>query len=144
MWRGEYGNRIKVILLRISQFPTSLNVMSLLLLRVISCQRSQVSNLSFSRFAKMFYKGVSFTSDSSALTYLVDQAGTRTTSDNFSDLNGDFSVPVFLSDAAYGQTYIRECGKLLKQAQFWYSEEGIENWVINGIRISQTADGLVR
>jgi hypothetical protein len=92
----------------------------------------------------MFYKGVSFTSDSSALTYLVDQAGTRTTSDNFSDMNGDFTIPVFLSDAAYGPNFVRECAKWLRQAQFWYTEDGIENWVINGIRISQTPDGLVR
>lgn len=43
----------------------------------------------------MWYKGVSFTSDQCALVYLVDSAGTRTTTDTFSDLNGDFSLGVF-------------------------------------------------
>lgn len=47
------------------------------------------------RYAKMWYKGVSFTSDQCALVYLVDSAGTRTTTDTFSDLSGDFSLSVF-------------------------------------------------
>jgi hypothetical protein len=92
----------------------------------------------------MFYKGVSFTSDTSALVYLVDQAGTRTTSDTFSDLSGDFTVPVFLNNAHYGPHMMRECTKILRQAQYWITEDGTENWVVNGIRVSQTADGLVR
>jgi len=96
------------------------------------------------KFAKMFYKGVSFTSDTSALVYLVDQAGTRTTSDTFSDLGGDFSIPVFLYNAHYGPNMIPECTKILRQAQYWITEDGTENWVVNGIRVSQTADGLVR
>lgn len=43
----------------------------------------------------MWYKGVSFTSDQCALVYLVDSAGTRTTTDSFSDLTQDFSMNVF-------------------------------------------------
>jgi len=96
------------------------------------------------KFAKMSYKGVSFTSDSSALVYLVDSAGTRTTTDTFSDLSGDFTVPVFLHNAHYGPHMINECSKILRLAQYWMTEEGIENWVVNGIRVSQTLDGLVR
>lgn len=92
----------------------------------------------------MFYKGVSFTSDTSALVYLVDQAGTRTTSDTFSDLSGDFSIPVFLHNAHYGSHMVRECKKICSQTQYWITEDGTENWVVNGIRVSQTADGLVR
>lgn len=52
-------------------------------------------NVFFCRYAKMWYKGVSFTSDQCALVYLVDSAGTRTTTDTFSDLSHDFSVQVF-------------------------------------------------
>ena len=92
----------------------------------------------------MFYKGVSFTSDTSALVYLVDQAGTRTTSDTFSDLSGDFSIPVFLHDAQFGPQMMRQCTKIIRQAQYWITEDGTENWVVNGIRVSQAADGLVR
>ena len=36
--------------------------------------------------AKMWPKGVSFTSNNSALVYLVDQAGARSTTDTFHDL----------------------------------------------------------
>lgn len=43
----------------------------------------------------MWYKGISFTSDNMALTYLVDSAGTRTTTDSFTDLSSDFSSGVF-------------------------------------------------
>jgi len=35
----------------------------------------------------MWYKGVSFTSEQCALVYLVDTAGTRTTTDSFSDMS---------------------------------------------------------
>ena len=41
----------------------------------------------FPRYAKMWYKGVSFTSEQCTLVYLVDAAGTRSTTDTFSDLN---------------------------------------------------------
>lgn len=49
-----------------------------------------------SRYAKMWYKGVSFTSENCALIYLVDAAGTRTTTDLFTDLSVDYTVHVFL------------------------------------------------
>lgn len=48
-----------------------------------------------SRYAKMWYKGVSFTSESCALIYLVDTAGTRTTTDTFTDLTKDYTLAVF-------------------------------------------------
>lgn len=96
------------------------------------------------KYAKMWYKGVSFTSEKCALVYLVDQAGTRTTTDTFSDMSGDFSMPVFLSDSFFGPNAVEECIQILRGTQYWLTEEGVENWIINGIRISQTADGLVR
>ena len=92
----------------------------------------------------MWHKGVSFSADTCALVYLVDQAGTRTTTDSFSDMNGDFSVPIFLGESRYGPETIQECIGQLQKMNYWVSEDGIENWVINGIRVSQTADGMVR
>lgn len=47
------------------------------------------------RYAKMWYKGVSFTAEQCALVYLVDAAGTRTTTDTFLDMSQDFSLNVF-------------------------------------------------
>lgn len=48
------------------------------------------------RYAKMWYKGVSFTSENCALIYLVDTAGTRTTTDSFTDMTKDYTITVFL------------------------------------------------
>lgn len=50
------------------------------------------------RYAKMYDKGVSLTSEKCALIYLVDDAGTRTTSDAMTmDVTRDYSIPIFLT-----------------------------------------------
>lgn len=54
----------------------------------------------------MWYKGVSFTSEQCALVYLVDSAGTRTTTDTFTDMGQDFSLSVFYAESRYGAQYI--------------------------------------
>ncbi|XP_052119658.1 uncharacterized protein LOC113218383 isoform X2 [Frankliniella occidentalis] len=96
------------------------------------------------KFAKMWYKGVSFTSEQCALVYLVDTAGTRTTTDNFSDMSQDLSLSVFYNDSRHGPACVSEAINLLESGQYWVTDEGVENWLINGVRVSQTADGLVR
>ncbi|KAF5286469.1 hypothetical protein FQR65_LT12552 [Abscondita terminalis] len=103
------------------------------------------------KYAKMWYKGVSFTSDQCALVYLVDSAGTRTTTDSFSDLTQDFSLNVFYSSGNahidsgnYGAQNISDAITALQSSNFWATEDGTENWIINNVRISQTSDGLVR
>ena len=92
----------------------------------------------------MWHKGVSFSSEACALVYLVDTAGTRTTTESFSDMSGGFSVPVFLGESNYGANTLQECMAHLQNLNYWVSEDGIENWIINGVRISQTPDGMVR
>jgi hypothetical protein len=96
------------------------------------------------RYAKMWHKGVSFTSEQCALVYLVDAAGTRTTTDNFSDMSQDFSLSVFYNNSHHGSSHIQEVISILQAAQYWITDEGIENWIVNNVRVSQTADGLVR
>jgi hypothetical protein len=96
------------------------------------------------RYAKMWHKGVSFTSEQSALIYLVDAAGTRTASDCFSDMSQDFSLSVFYNDSHHGSSYIQEANSILQAAEYWITDGGIENWIVNNVRISQTADGFVR
>ncbi|CAG2069438.1 unnamed protein product [Timema podura] len=91
----------------------------------------------------MWYKGVSFTSDQCALVYLVDAAGTRTTTDSFSDLSQDLSLSVYYNESRHGAPYIQEAKTILDESQYWLSDEGIENWIINNVRVSQTPDGLV-
>ncbi|XP_066597460.1 uncharacterized protein fest isoform X2 [Prorops nasuta] len=96
------------------------------------------------KYAKMWYKGVSFTSEQCALVYLVDTAGTRTTTDSFSDMSQDFSLSVFYSGSRHGPACSQEANAALAEAHYWLTDEGVENWIINNVRISQTPDGLVR
>ncbi|PNF32407.1 hypothetical protein B7P43_G10079, partial [Cryptotermes secundus] len=96
------------------------------------------------RCAKMWYKGISFTSEQCALVYLVDAAGTRTTIENFLDMRQDFSLSVFYSDSRQGAYYIHEANSLFKAAQHWITDKGTENWKINNVRVSQTPNGIVR
>lgn len=92
----------------------------------------------------MWYKGVSFTSEKCALVYLVDAAGTRSTADSFFEMTQDFSLPVFYTGSRRGPACLQEVIAILQSGQYWVTDEGIQNWIINGIRISQTEDGLVR
>lgn len=113
-----------------------------------------LDNQGNNKYAKMWYKGVSFTSDQCALVYLVDSAGTRTTTDTFSDLTHDFTLSVFYGDIPYmdmpngvvghGTELVNEAVAILQSATYWMTEDSTDNWIINNIRISQTADGLVR
>ncbi|KAJ8686450.1 hypothetical protein QAD02_022244 [Eretmocerus hayati] len=96
------------------------------------------------KYAKMWYKGVSFTSEQNALVYLVDAAGTRTTTDSFSDMSQDFSLNVFYAESRHGPACVQEAASILSAGQYWLTDEGVENWIINNVRISQTPDGLVR
>lgn len=92
----------------------------------------------------MWYKGVSFTSENCALIYLVDTAGTRTTTDSFSDMSKDYTISVFLNDSRHGSIYAEEALATLQNSSYWCNDDGTEVFDINGFRITQTADGLVK
>ncbi|XP_049948079.1 uncharacterized protein LOC126456368 [Schistocerca serialis cubense] len=96
------------------------------------------------KYAKMWYKGVSFTSEKCALVYLVDSGGTRSTADNFLQMTQDFSVSVFYTGSRHGPNCSQEVISVLQNGQYWMTDDLTQNWIINGIRISQTRDGLVR
>jgi len=95
-------------------------------------------------YAKMWYKGVSFTAEKCALVYLVDSAGTRTTTDYFADLTQDFSVITFFGESQFGVDVIQQAVEIVKLGRYWVTDDGYEHWIINGIRITQTPDGLMR
>lgn len=54
------------------------------------------------------------------------------------------------SDSQYGDpgvngpNMITEGVALLQTSNFWVTDDGTDNWIINNVRISQTSDGLVR
>ncbi|KAH8400843.1 hypothetical protein KR009_001401 [Drosophila setifemur] len=98
----------------------------------------------FVRYAKMWYKGVSFTSESCALIYLVDTAGTRTTTDTFTDLTKDYTLAVFYDDSRHGPSFVPDAHEVIANSTYNCTEDGTEVYEINGFRITQAADGLVK
>ncbi|XP_035720238.1 uncharacterized protein LOC118440793 isoform X3 [Vespa mandarinia] len=56
----------------------------------------------------------------------------------------DISLSVFYSGSRHGSTCLQEATTVLGASQYWITDEGVENWIINNVRISQTPDGLVR
>lgn len=56
----------------------------------------------------------------------------------------DFSLSVFYSESRHGPACLQEAAAALSAAQYWLTDEGVENWIINNVRVSQTPDGLVR
>lgn len=98
----------------------------------------------FVRYAKMWQKGVSFTSQNCALVFLVDSAGTRTTTDSFTDMSQDFTKVLFYRDTRYGEEFVDEVLQVLRAASWWSNEDGSDLFDVNGFRISQTPDGLVK
>ncbi|XP_065094049.1 uncharacterized protein LOC135714593 [Ochlerotatus camptorhynchus] len=100
---------------------------------------------SFVRYAKMWQKGISLTSEGCALIYLVDAAGTRTTSDMINiDLNTDYISPVFHHGTRIGSQFYQEADQIAQSANFWLNDDGTEIFHVNGFRIQQTMDGLVK
>jgi hypothetical protein len=93
----------------------------------------------------MWEKGISLTADGCALIYLVDQAGTRTTSDAVNkDIRGDYSWQVFVHNVRIGAPYFIEADAVSKNYHFFTQEDGTQVFDINGFRVSQTPDGMVR
>jgi len=53
-------------------------------------------------------------------------------------------LSVFYSGSHHGPACLQEAAAHLSTAQYWQTDEGVENWIINNVRVSQTPDGLVR
>jgi hypothetical protein len=97
----------------------------------------------FRRFAKIWKDCISFTSIGCALTYLVDTAGMRTTSDNVNtDWNKDYVRMAFLKDISF----FDENARVDAATNYRYKIEtdGTEIFTICGVQISQAKDGMLR
>lgn len=93
----------------------------------------------------MWHKGVSLTSEGCALIYLVDSAGTRTTSDVVqTDIQIDYCTQVFTNDVRIGSYLYSLASQVVGASNYWLQEDGTENFDINGFRISQTRDGMAK
>lgn len=98
--------------------------------------------------AKIWPRGISFTSNQSALVYLVDQAGVRSTTDTFHNLySDDIAQAVF--DRSYtqypevGEIRVERSIRDLERAVYWQTTSHTNCWIINNVCIKQTNDGLV-
>lgn len=93
----------------------------------------------------MWEKGVSLTADGCALIYLVDLAGTRTTSDSVNkEVRGDYAWQVFASSARLGMQYYNDAEAASKNYHYFTQDDGTQVFDILGFRVSQTTDGMVR
>jgi len=109
----------------------------------------QVENYPSIKNAKMWPKGISFSSNNRALVYLVDAAGARSTTDSFHDLYREniadtiFDRSTQLLTSTYSAT-IGRCVKDLEEANYWRTpDDELDCWTINNVNIRQTRDGLV-
>jgi hypothetical protein len=95
--------------------------------------------------AKIHPKGVSFTANNCALVYLLDDAGARSTSDMFHDLHASHIVDTLFQESSSrveGRGRAVAAGvEILERAQYWRERE--DHWLIGGVAVRQTRDGLV-
>lgn len=93
----------------------------------------------------MWEKGISLTADGCALIYLVDSAGTRTTSDAVNkDHRFEYGWQVFVNNARLGEHRFNEAQAAAKNHHFFTQDDGTQVFDILGFRVSQTTDGMVR
>lgn len=99
--------------------------------------------VTLNRQAKICRRGVVFTSNAHCLTYVVDDSGTKTTSERLRKLNRDFSLKVFYSNDMAERNF-EECYKLVSEAKYKSYKSGDEVWMIGGLRIKQDQRGDVK
>lgn len=97
-----------------------------------------------SRYAKFWPKGISFTSSASALVYRIDSGGVRSTGDTLTDLLTEHTVPIFLSGSRHGRRYFEDAMRLVGQSTHVRYDDGTDEILINGIRITQKPYGVVK
>uniref|UniRef100_A0A182WIW3 Uncharacterized protein n=1 Tax=Anopheles minimus TaxID=112268 RepID=A0A182WIW3_9DIPT len=97
------------------------------------------------RFAKMWHKGISLTSARYALIYLVDSAGTRTTSDMISmDMEADYVNQVFFNGVVPAAHNYVDQWQIIQNSSYKLEQDGSLQFQVNDFRIIQAGDGLVK
>lgn len=91
----------------------------------------------------MWKDSISLTARGCCLTYLVDPAGTRTTSDQVNrEWTKDYCKEAFFE--GYQMRNRAEVDYTAAHYNFKIEEDETESFTICGVRISQTRDGMVR
>ncbi|XP_077301925.1 uncharacterized protein LOC143922535 [Arctopsyche grandis] len=104
----------------------------------------QAANIRGIRYAKMWKKGVSFTTDDHAVTYLLDAGGTKTTFDWFLLMENDLTTKAFYFNSHYGWGSINNAWSVMHASQYWLSNINHENWKVGNVHISQSSNENIR
>jgi len=95
--------------------------------------------------AKFYSKGISFTANNLALVYLLDEAGVRSTSDIFHDIQGTNTVEILFKERCGSQqnSTSRSCEQL-ERTRYWRNlTTGVHCWEVDDLAVRQSTDGLV-
>lgn len=91
----------------------------------------------------MWKDSISLTARGCCLTYLVDPAGTRTTSDSVNrEWSRDYCKEAFFE--SFSPRSQAEVDHAAAHYNYKVEEDGTETFTICGVRVSQTRDGMVR
>ncbi|XP_037044934.1 uncharacterized protein LOC119080632 isoform X1 [Bradysia coprophila] len=101
-------------------------------------------NNNYVRYAKLWQEGITFTCTDCTHIFLVDLYGTRATSDTFTNMSHDFTLPVFLNSSKHGPIFANEARNVVQRSSHFHSNDGTDEYYINDFRISQKPDGLVK
>ncbi|KAK8772996.1 uncharacterized protein LOC144104581 [Amblyomma americanum] len=99
------------------------------------------------RLAKMSRRGVTFTAlhghHLRGLVYLVDNSGTKSTTEMFKEQSYDVALKVFRSESDQGIQTINKCFEIVAQVTQEPTEDGEDVWLIGGVCIVQKSSGDV-
>lgn len=91
----------------------------------------------------MWHKGVSLTASGLALIYLVDNGGTRTTSDQV-NRNIRSSIDIFYQFPCVRRELYEYAATAVNDCKYAKDSENTEVFEIHGCQITQTCEGFVR
>ena len=94
--------------------------------------------------AKIFPRGINFTANNTALVYLLDKAGARSTSGVFYDLYAtDIVDTLFVESSQQEKDVATSSTDQLDRAKYWRTAAGVNCWMIGQVFVQQTEDGFV-
>jgi len=95
--------------------------------------------------AKFYPRGISFTANNHALVYQLDEAGARSTSDSFHDLEATDIVDSLFRERVLGQqSSVATSCQQLHNTRYWRTQNNVDCWALSStFFIRQTNDGFV-
>ncbi|XP_077507089.1 uncharacterized protein LOC144116243 [Amblyomma americanum] len=96
------------------------------------------------RLARISGRGITFSALDHGLVYVVDESGTKSTTEWFKVLCYDLPSDVFSTDSEQGSNCVSTCFQIVSQARFKSTRNGDDVWLVAGARIKQTPWGDVQ